>query len=67
MVINKLSNAQGSTKSLQKSYSAEIMDRNKDCIVASLNLEVITTWNYLAVRKQMISVNFIIVTYKPST
>ena len=67
MIINKQCNAQGSTKSLQRSYSVKSMDRNKDSIVASLDLEVITAWNYLAVRKQMISVNFITVTYKSST
>ena len=45
MVMNKQSNAQGSIKSLQKSYSIESMDSDTDCIVASLNLEGITN-NY---------------------
>ena len=40
--MNKYFNAQGSTKSLQRSYSIESMDSDTDCIVASLNLEGIT-------------------------
>ena len=55
-------NAQGSTKSLQRSYSVESMDSDTDCIVASLNLEGITynynTWNHLAMCKQMSSISF---------
>ena len=45
MGINKLSNAQGSTKSRQRSYSIESMDTYTDCIVAILDLEGITN-NY---------------------
>ena len=71
MGMNKQSNAQGSTKSLQRSYSIESMDSDTDCIVASFDLEGITnnykTWNHLAVCKQMSSIPFLIVTYKPST
>ena len=37
--IDKQSNALGSTKSLQRSYSIESMDSDTDRIVASLNLE----------------------------
>ena len=62
MGIDKQSNAQGSTKSLQRSYCIEIIDSDTDCIVASLDLEGITnnykTWNYLAVCKQMSSIPF---------
>ena len=42
-------NVQGSTKPLWKIYSIESMDSDTDCIVASLNLEVLNnynTWNY---------------------
>ena len=39
MGMNKQSNAQGSTKSLQRSYSIESMDSDTDCIVANLDLE----------------------------
>ena len=71
MGMNKQSNAQGSTKSLQRFYSVESMDSDIDHIVASLNLESITNnynmWNYLAVCKQMSSVSFSNVTYKTST
>ena len=42
MEINKQSNALGSTKSLQRSYSIESMDSNTNHIVASLDLEGIT-------------------------
>ena len=70
MGMNKQYNAQGSTKSLQRSYRIESMDCDTDCIVASLDLEGITnnykTWNHLAVRKQMSSIPFLNVTYKPS-
>ncbi len=45
MGMNKQSNAQGSTKSLQRSYSIESMDSDTDHIVASLDLEGITN-NY---------------------
>ena len=45
MVIDKQSNAQGTSKSLQRSYSIESMDSDTDCIVASLDLEGITN-NY---------------------
>ena len=69
--MNKQSNAQGSTKPLQRSYSIESMDSDTDHIVASLDLESIKnnykTWNYLAGRKQMSSIPFLNVTYKPST
>ena len=55
MGMNKQSNAQGSTKSLQRSYSIESMDSDTDCIVSSLDLEGITnnckTWNHLTVCK----------------
>ena len=65
--MNKQCNAQGSTKSLQISYSIESMDSDTECI----NLEGITnnynTWNPLAVCKQMSSISFVNVTYKPST
>ena len=71
MGIDKQSNAQGTSKSLQKSYSIESMDCDTDHIVASLNLEGITnnykTWNHLAVRKQMSTIPFSNVTYKPSS
>ena len=39
MEMNKKSSAQGSTKSLLRSYSIESMDSDTDHIVASLNLE----------------------------
>ena len=39
MGMNKQSNAQGSTKSIQRSYSIESMDSDTDRIVACLNLE----------------------------
>ena len=62
MEINKQSNAQGSTKSLQRSHSIESMDSDTDVTVASLDLESITnnhkTWNHLAVYKQMSSIPF---------
>ena len=45
MGIDKKSNAQGSTKSLQRSYSIERMDSDTDYIVANLDLEGITN-NY---------------------
>ena len=45
MGIDKQSSAQGSTKSLQRSYSIESMDSDTDHIVASLDLEGITN-NY---------------------
>ena len=65
------SNAQGSTKSLQRSYSIESMDSNTDCIVVNLDLGDIAnnykTWNHLAVCKQMNSIPLLNVTYKPST
>ena len=55
MGMNKQSNAQGSTKSLQRSYSIESMDSDTDRIVSSLDLEGITnnckTWNHLTVCK----------------
>ena len=47
------------------------MDSETDHIVASLDLEDITnnykTWNHLAVGKQMSSISFLNITYKPST
>ena len=45
MGMNEQSNAQGSTKSLQRSYSTESMDSDTDHIVASLDLKGITN-NY---------------------
>ena len=45
MGIDKQSNAQGSSKSLQRSYSIESMDSDTNRIVASLDLEGITN-NY---------------------
>ena len=36
---NKQSNAQGSTKPQQRTYSIESMDSDTDHVVASLNLE----------------------------
>ena len=45
MGIDKQSNAQGTSKSLQRSYSIESMGSDTDRIVASLNLEGITN-NY---------------------
>ena len=42
MGIDKQSNAQGTSKSLQRSYSIESMDSDTDRIVASLDLEGIT-------------------------
>ena len=45
MGIDEQSNALGSTKSLQRSYSIESMDNDTDRIVASFNLEGITN-NY---------------------
>ena len=71
MGIDKQSNAQGSTKSLQRSYSIESMDSDTDRIVASLDLEGITnnykTWNHLAVSKQLSSIPFLNVTLKVKT
>ena len=48
----KLYNVQESTKPLQRSYSIESIDCDTDCIVTSLNLEVLNnynTWNHLIV------------------
>ena len=62
MGIDKQSNAQGTSKSLQRSYSIKSMDSNTDCIVASLDLEGIMnnyeTWNHSTVCKQMNSILF---------
>ena len=62
MGIDKQSNAQGTSKSLQRSYSIESMDSDTDRIVASLDLEGITnnykTGNHLTVCKQMNSILF---------
>ena len=62
MGMNKQFNAQRSTKSLQRSYSTERIDCDTDHIVTSLYVEGITnnysTWNYLAVCKQMSSIYF---------
>ena len=62
MGIDKQSNAQGTSKSLQRSYSMESMDSDTDCIVAILDLEGIMnnykTWNHLTVCKQMNSILF---------
>ena len=53
--MNKQCNAQGSTKSLQRSYSIEGMDSDTDRIVINVNLEDIinnhNTWNHLTVQK----------------
>ena len=71
MGMNKQSNAQESTKTLQRSYTIESMDSDTDHIVASLHLEGITnnykTWNRLAVCKQISSIPFLDVSFKPST
>ena len=60
--MNKQCNAQGSTKSLQRSYSIESMDSDTDRIVANFKLVDIinnfNTWNHLLLLN---------VTYKPST
>ena len=60
--IDKHSNTQGTSNTLQKSYSIKSMDSNTDRIVASLDLEGITnnfkTWNHLTVCKQMNSILF---------
>ena len=59
--INKQCNAQGSTKHLQRTYSIESMDNDTDCVVASLNLEVLNnynTWNHLTVGKLISSFTF---------
>ena len=57
MGIDEQSKAQGTSKSLQRSYSIESMDSDTDRIVASLDLEGITnnykTWNHLTVCQQM--------------
>ena len=69
MGMNKRCPAQGSTKSLQRSYSVESMDSNTDFIVASPNQEGITN-NYnttIAVHKQISLISFFNFTYKPST
>ena len=66
MGIDKQSDAQGSTKSLQRLYSIESMDSDTDHIVSSLNLKGITnnykTGNHLAVYKQMSSILFLNIT-----
>ena len=42
----KQCNAQGSTKSLQRTYSIESMDSDTDCVVTSLNFEeIINNYN----------------------
>ena len=53
-IRTKQSNAQQSTKPLQKTYSIESIDCNSDRVVASLNLEEIIiknyhTWNQLTI------------------
>ena len=52
-ITTKQSNAQQSTKPLQRTYSIESMDSDTDRLVASLNLEEIiknyNTWNHLTV------------------
>ena len=54
-IRTKQSNAQGSRKSLQRTYCMESMDSDTDRVVASLNLEEIiknyNTWNHLTVGK----------------
>ena len=51
--MNKQCNAQGLTKTQQRSYSIESMDSDIDHIVANLNLEDVinsyNAWNYLTV------------------
>ena len=55
----------------QQNPYKDSMVQKADRIIASLNLECITnnynTWNHLAVCKQMSSISFLNVTYKPST
>ena len=55
MGMNKQWNAQGSTKSRQRSHCVKSMDSDTDHIVASLDVEGITnnynTWNHLAMHK----------------
>ena len=67
--MNKQCNTQGSTKSLQRSYSIERMDCDTDHTIAHLNLEDITNnyyiWNHLTVQTDKL--NLLNVTYKPST
>ena len=41
LIRTKQFNAQGSTKTLQRTYGIESMDSDTDCVVASLNLEEI--------------------------
>ena len=54
MGIAEQFNAQGTSKSLQRSYSIESIDSDTDRIVASLDLQGITnnykTWNHLTVQ-----------------
>ena len=61
-IRTKQSNAQGSTKLLQRTYSIESMDSDTDRVVASLNLEEIiknyNTWNHLTVGKLISSTTF---------
>ena len=68
MGIDKQSNAQETSKSLQRSYSIESMDSDTDRIVASLDLEGVTnnykTWNHLTVCKQ---INLILFKYHLQT
>ena len=46
-IRTKQCNAQGLTKSLQRTYSMESMDSDTDCVVASFNLkEIINNYNY---------------------
>ena len=59
---NKQCNAQGSTKSLQRTYNIEIMDSDTDHIFANLNLEEIindyNSSNHVGVGKQISLLSF---------
>ena len=61
-IRTKQSNAQPSTKPLQRTYSIESMDCNTDCVIARLNLEEIiknyNTWNHLTIGKPISSITF---------
>ena len=66
--MNKKCNAQGSTKSLQRSYFIESMNCDTDCTIASLNVADITTvlklFNCVETDKLNLFIN---VTYKQSS
>ena len=71
MGIDKQSSAQGTSKSLQRSYGIESMDSDTDCIVASLDPEGIKKWLQDLKPFNCVQTNelnpFLNVTYKPST